>query len=110
MPIRQKDSDLDGDSLTGAGVSDGTIATSELEGSNLRYIAGPHEKGTDTLTYEVVDGKGGVRRERSRYSFWKSRRQRISMEIFGRRLRMSFRSLRRSALSQAARASTKRSI
>ncbi len=62
LPVLANDSDLDGDTLKITAVTSGTLGTVRITGggSGLTYDPAPLKKGTDTFSYTVSDGRGGM--------------------------------------------------
>ncbi|GAB4251164.1 MAG: hypothetical protein Kow00109_26940 [Acidobacteriota bacterium] len=60
ISVLANDSDVDGDSLSIAGVSQPAHGTAEVVGSAIRYTAAAGYQGSDSFTYTVSDGNGGT--------------------------------------------------
>ena len=60
IAVLKNDSDIDGDRLRLAGVSQPAHGSVEISGDTIRYTAGRDFTGTDTFTYTVEDGNGGT--------------------------------------------------
>ncbi|TGG86749.1 tandem-95 repeat protein [Geotoga petraea] len=54
------DTDIDGDTLSITGFTQGTNGTVSQEGDSLRYTPNANWNGADSFTYDISDGKGGV--------------------------------------------------
>ncbi len=62
LPVLANDSDLNGDPLQVTSVSQGRGMASVLPGNVVSYTPGTGFTGTDVLTYEITDGRGGADR------------------------------------------------
>ncbi len=60
IDVLANDSDPDGDSLTITGVTQPSSGTSSTNGSNVTYSPNSGFVGSDTFTYSISDGHGGV--------------------------------------------------
>jgi hypothetical protein len=60
VDVLANDSDPDGDPLTVTSVGTPTLGEAVLDGEVVRYTPHGTETGTDSFTYEVEDGRGGV--------------------------------------------------
>jgi Tol biopolymer transport system component len=58
--VLANDSDVDGDTLTVASVTQGAHGSVANNGSSVSYTPAPNYFGPDTFTYTVSDGQGGV--------------------------------------------------
>src|SRR5262249_31737451 len=58
--VLANDSDVEGDSLTITGVTQGTHGTVVNNGSNLSYSPAANYNGSDSFSYTVSDGHGGT--------------------------------------------------
>jgi CshA-type fibril repeat protein len=59
IPVLANDSDLDGDAMIVVAANDGVFGTASTDGVTVTYFPAAHAYGTDTLTYQISDGKGG---------------------------------------------------
>jgi CshA-type fibril repeat protein len=59
VPVLTNDSDLDGDAMIVVAAGNGAFGTASTDGTTVTYMPAPHAYGTDTLTYQISDGKGG---------------------------------------------------
>ena len=58
--VAANDSDPDGDPATVIGVGTAGNGTTLLDGGQIRYIPAADYSGTDTFTYTITDGRGGM--------------------------------------------------
>jgi hypothetical protein len=59
IDVLDNDSDVDGDGLILAGVTDGSHGTVTNNGSSVTYTPDPDFNGLDSFTYTISDGNGG---------------------------------------------------
>jgi len=60
VDVLTNDSDVDGDTISITGFTQGTNGTVVQEGDNLRYTPDSNYNGADTFTYDISDGNGGI--------------------------------------------------
>jgi len=60
VAVLGNDADLDGDTLSVTGVTQGANGTVTIVGNQVTYTPSPNWYGTDTFTYTIVDGNGGT--------------------------------------------------
>ncbi len=59
IAVLANDSDVDGDPLTVATITQGSHGVTTTDGSTIRYSPSPGWSGTDSFTYTITDGHGG---------------------------------------------------
>ncbi len=60
IDVLLNDSDIDGDALAITGFTQGSHGSVTQEGDALRYAPAADYNGTDSFTYDISDGKGGL--------------------------------------------------
>lgn len=60
IDVLVNDSDIEGDTLSITGFTQGTKGTVSQEGDSLRYTPDADYNGADSFTYDIGDGNGGV--------------------------------------------------
>ena len=60
VPVLVNDTDVDGDSLSVTGVTNGTHGTVSLVSGVVTYTPNADYHGMDTFTYTISDGNGGI--------------------------------------------------
>jgi hypothetical protein len=60
IDVLANDSDVDGDGLSVASVTQGTKGTVAISGKQINYSPKANQTGTDTFAYTASDGKGGA--------------------------------------------------
>lgn len=60
VPVLANDSDPDGDPLTLSSVGPAASGSTTLSGSSVSYVPDPDFNGSDSFTYTVSDGAGGL--------------------------------------------------
>ena len=60
IPVLANDTDANGDPLSVSAVTNGTKGTVVNNGTSVTYTPNAGTSGTDTFTYTVADGRGGL--------------------------------------------------
>lgn len=60
IDVLTNDSDIDGDTLTITGVTQGSVGTVTFDGTTVHYTPNANVHGSDSFTYTVSDGRGGT--------------------------------------------------
>ncbi len=70
IDVLDNDSDIDNDALSIHSFTQGTHGTVSQEGNELRYTPDENYSGTDSFTYEVSDGNGGITQTTVTINIW----------------------------------------